>query len=57
MKRLALVTFALSALPAVAHEAHSLAEVHAHPHGMEAVAVGLAALLVSGYAIWRTRNR
>lgn len=55
MKNLALAPALLAALPAAAHDAGPIA--HAHPHGMEGLALALGVLAILGYALWRANNR
>ncbi|WP_165354840.1 hypothetical protein [Tropicimonas sp. IMCC6043] len=55
MKMLGALLVPLSALPAVAHDAGSIA--HVHPHGMEVFAVAAVGLAFAGYVAWKARNR
>ena len=55
MNKLGALLIPLSAFPAVAHDAGSVA--HAHPHGMEVIAVAAIVLAVAGFVAWKTTNR
>jgi hypothetical protein len=55
MKHLAVLPALLAALPAFAHQAGPV--VHAHPHGMEAIAAGVIGLCVLAFVAWKARGR